>query len=115
MDDMLWLGVHPDNEKDLLNISDFIRNDSYGSPDGLRRGVLGRVFNFNVMVSTVFASDEVMFWHKTAIGYATQMQPFFKRDEDLANVSDEFLLAMVYGVETLDSGKRQVKANTTGA
>lgn len=114
MDDQLFIGMHPDNEKDLLGISDFIRNDSYGSPDGLRRGILGRVFNFNIVVSTVFVSDEVIFWHKSAVAYATQMAPMFRRDEDLDNVADKMLLAQVYGVKSLDSGKRMVLANTTG-
>ncbi len=115
MDDNLYLGIHPDQEKPLLLISDFIRNDSYGSPDGLRRGVLGRVYNFNVIVHTEFATGELVFWHKSAVAYATQMQPMFERDKDLSNVADEFLLAQVYGTKVLDSGKRQVLFNATGA
>jgi N4-gp56 family major capsid protein len=114
-DDQWYLGIHPTQEKALLGIADFIRNDSYGSPEGLRRGILGKVFNFNVVVHTGFDPAEVVGWHKSAVGYANQMQPMFKRDEDLSNIADEFLLAMVYGCEVLDSGKRQVLVNATGA
>jgi hypothetical protein len=114
-DDMWWMGIHPDQEKALLGISDFVRADTYGSPEGLRRGILGKVYNFNVMVHTGFDAGELVMWHKSAVGYASQQAPVFMEDDDLLNVSHQTLMYQVYGSKVLDSGKRQVLFNATGA
>lgn len=50
------------------------------------------VRGFRVIMHTSVASDEVHFYHKSAVGYAAQLQPEFKRDDDLPNVAEEFLL-----------------------
>lgn len=108
-DDQWVMGINPDKETDLLNIADFIRNDSYGSPEGLRRGVLGKVFNFNVLVHTEIADTELLFWHPSHVGYASQTGATFDEDKDLPNIAQQMLLFQVYGQKVLDSGKRGVR------
>lgn len=115
MDDTLYMGIHCDQEKSLLGIADFIRADAYGDPSGLRLGVVGRVFNFQVIVHTEFDPGELVFWHKSAVGYASQMAPSFMEDDDLDNVAKKMLLFHVYGTQVLDAGRRNVLFNATGA
>jgi hypothetical protein len=115
MDDQLFMGIHCDQEKSLLSIADFVRADSYGSPEGLRMGMIGRVYNFNVVVSTAFDAGELVFWHKSAVGYASQQAPSFMQDDDLDNIARKLLLYHVYGTKVLSGGVRQVLFNATGA
>lgn len=100
--------ISPKDEKALLGIADFVRADSYGSPNGLVNGVVGRVYGFPVIVTNVATDDRAILYHKSAVGFASQMQPEYSTDQDLKNTAKEYLLQMIYGVSVLDSGKRQV-------
>ena len=113
--DNRFLLVSPDQEKSLLNIDEFISADKYGSPQGLREGELGRVHGFTVIMHTEVAAAEMIAYHQSAVGYASQVEPRFETDRKLAEVAEEFLIQMKYGVEVLDGGKRQVVFNATGA
>lgn len=110
-----WMVVSPDQEKAVLNLSNFIEVDKYGSTTPIQNGELGMVYGFRVKMHTEAAATDSYFYHKSCIGIAFQMQPEFKTDDDLKNTAREFLLNEVYGLTELDSGKRQVKFNTTGA
>lgn len=110
----LVLLVSPDMEKSMLLISDFVRADQYGSSQGLREGELGRIYGMTVMCHTEMAVDESIVYHKTAVGYATQLQTRFDRDRNVLNVADTFVMSWLYGLNVLDSGKRQVLLNNDG-
>jgi N4-gp56 family major capsid protein len=103
-----FLGIHPTEEKAILSISDFVRADAYGSAGGLVNGEIGRLYGMTVVMSNVFDEGNSVVWHKSAIGYAAQLAAEYETDKDLAKVAKEYLLSMIYGVEVLDSGKRQV-------
>lgn len=113
--DNRFLVISPDQEKAMLLISDFVRADSYGNAGGLMNGELGRIYGFTVLMHTELAAVETLVYHKSHVAYASQIAPSFDTDKDLKNVSDEFLLHMLYGVKVLDSGKRGVLFNTAGA
>ena len=106
--DNRFLGIAPDQEKALLSISDFVRADAYGSAGGLVNGEIGRIYGMTVVMSNVFTAARAYVWHKSAVGFAQQMTPEYSTDVDLKNTAKEYLLQHVYGVEVLDSGKRQV-------
>lgn len=108
MDNRVLL-IAPDEEKALLGISNFIRADAYGSAGGLVNGEIGRVYGMTVVMSNVVTAGLASVFHKSAVGFAQQLQPEYDTDKDLKNTAKEYLLNMVYGVEVLDSGKRQVK------
>lgn len=110
-----FMVISPDQEKAMLLISDFVRADAYGSASGLINGEIGRVFGFTVLMHTELTAAEVLFYHKSHVGMAMQLAPEYKTDFDLASVSDEFLLHQLYGVKVMDSGKRGVLFNGTGA
>lgn len=111
----VFVGFHPTQEKDLLGISDFVRADTYGSPEGLVNGQIGRIYGMSVILSTEFGAAEMLTWHRTAVGYASQAATQFKRDDDLENIAEKLLMWNVYGTKRLDTGKRQVLTNATGS
>lgn len=104
-----FLAVAPDEEKALLAIENFIRADAYGSAGGLINGEIGKLYGMTVVMSNVVTAGLPIVYHKSAVGFAQQMTPEYKTDFDLKNTSKEYLLQHIYGVEVLDSGKRQVK------
>lgn len=106
--------VGPDQEKAALGVDNFIEQDKYGPNMAIMKGELGMVRGFRVIMHTSVASDEVHFYHKSSVGYASQLQPEFKRQDDLPNVAEEFLLHHIYGLKMMDSGKRAVIVNDDG-
>lgn len=110
-----YMVIHPTQEKAMLLLSDFVRADSYGSPNGLREAELGRIYGFTVLMHNSMTNPNSLFYHKSHVGYATQMQPQFDSDKELKSVSMQYLMHLLYGVLVLDSGKRGVLINATGA
>jgi len=108
-------GVVPsDKEKDLMNISEFTRVDEAGSSMALRNGQIGQLFGF-VMLSSeeIPTSGAALFYHRTCAATASQMQPKTEKDRDLPNLADRWSISRLWGVKTLDSGKRQVHFTET--
>jgi hypothetical protein len=60
----LYLAVSADQEASLLKISNFVKSDAYGVSN-IANGVIGRVYGFNVVVSTQLAA-------KTAYAFSTE-------------------------------------------
>lgn len=110
-----FMAISPTKEKEMLQIANFIEVDKYGPNDAISNGELGRVYGFRVLMHTELAAAESVFWHKSHVGFAGQLQPEFKKDEDLANVADEYLLHTIYGTIVLDGGKRGVFFNGSGS
>ena len=110
-----FMVIPPDQEKAVLLISDFVRADTYGTPAGLREAELGRIYGFTVMMHTELAAADSLFYHKSHVGYASQIAAKFDRDRNVPALSDEFALSMLYGTKVLDSGKRGVYFNGSGA
>jgi len=115
MDGSLYCLISPDQEKNMLNIANFISAEQYGGREALLNGEIGRVFGFKILVSTILAGVDALFYHSSHVGWALQGAPEFKQDYSLQSVSDEFLLNQIYGVNALDSGKRGVYFNGTGS
>jgi N4-gp56 family major capsid protein len=113
--DNRFMVISPDQEKAVLLLSDFVRADSYGNANGLMNGELGRIYGFTVMMHTELSAAHALFYHKSHVGYATQLQPEFQTDMDLASVSKEYLLHQIYGTKVMDLGKRGVFFNGSGA
>ena len=112
-----FLVIPPDQEKAMLLISDFVRADSYGSPAGVRNAELGRIYGFTVMMwnDATLPATEMVAYHKTHVGYATQIGSKFETDRDVPALANNYAMSWLYGVDVLDSGKRGVRFNTTGA
>lgn len=109
------LAISPRDQKAMLAISDFVRADSYGSPEGLINGRIGRVYGFDVIKSNqVDVTGGVLAYHPNSMVYARQMAMSFESDRNLAEVGTEYLMNHLYGSKVLYDGKTIVRINDTG-
>ena len=106
--------ISPTKEKEMLSIANFIEVDKYGPNDAISNAELGRIYGFRVLMHTELAAAESLFWHRSHVGYASQLDAEFKKDQNLSKVADEYLLHKLYGTLVLDGGKRGVFFNGTG-
>lgn len=104
--------IDPTQEANVLKISSFVKVNESGSEQALRNGLIGRVFGFDVIMSPQADVAKSMFYHQTAIVFARQLQPRYQTQPDLINLGVRNSVDHVYGVKTLDSGKRQVMVGT---
>lgn len=103
-----YLGINPTEEKAILAIADFVRADAYGSAAGLQSGVLGSLYGTKVIVHNSFTAGNAVMWHPSHVGVGIQEQMSYDTMKDLANLATRHSWDMIYGVKTLDSGKRGV-------
>lgn len=109
-----FLLVNPVQEAALLTIENFIHAEKYMSNAPIMTAEIGKVYNFTVLMSNVAADDEVVMYHKSAIGIGMQLQPTFDTDKNLKNIADEFLLNQLYGVKAMQAGLAHVIVNDDG-
>ena len=107
-----YIGIGPAQEKNMLNIANFIDAEKYGSSEPIMNGEIGKVFGLKVIVHTGFGAETCV-WHPTAVGMAFQEGVRVQRDYDLANLAWRFSLDYLAGFEVLDSGKRNVLLEET--
>lgn len=107
-----YLGVGPDQEANMLKISDFIDASKYGSNQPIVNGEIGMVYGMRVVVHTSIANEAIA-WHPTACAFALQQAIRVQRDYDLANLATRYSLDYVGGFKVLDSGKRNVHLQET--
>ena len=107
-----YMGVGSDQERNLLSISDFIDASKYGSNEPIMNGEIGKIYGMRVIVHTSL-TNEALFWHPSAAGYAIQSGTRFQSDKDLANLATRYSLDYLAGFKVLDSGKRNVHITET--
>lgn len=103
-----YLGINPEEEKQMLLLADFVRADAYGSAAGLQMGVLGQIYGFKVIVHNGFTAGQSIVWHPSHAAIGIQELVSYDSDKDLPNLSVRHSWDMIYGTKTLDSGKRGV-------
>jgi hypothetical protein len=103
-----YLGIHPTEEKAILSIADFVRADAYGSAQGLQAGILGSLYGTKVICHNSFTAGNSVMWHPSHVAVGIQEQIAYDTDKDLPNLSTRHSWDMIYGVKTLDAGKRGV-------
>jgi hypothetical protein len=113
--DRRFMLIGPDVEAEILAITDFVEVQKYGSADAIQNGELGRLFGFQVLMSTQQASAEVLFYHPTTCAFARQLSPRVQRENDLDHLGQKVVIDHLYGAVSLDGGKRTVKVNASGA
>lgn len=105
----MFMAIHPTQEEDILSISDFIHADTYGNPNGIQNGELGRIFGFRVVVSNNVTEDTSLFYHRTHAAFARQWDIQLEEDFVIDNLSDKYVGYALAGFVTLDGGKRGVR------
>lgn len=112
-----FLLLPPDQEKAMLQIDNFIQADRFGNSDAIQNGQIGKVFGIKVLKSTssnLAVSDAIMY-HRDAVAYATQQSAKLETERNALAIAEDFVLSMLYGVQVLDGGNRQVVLNSSGA
>jgi hypothetical protein len=107
-----YVGISAAMEKAVLGINDFVQAQTYGNAQGLQQGVLGTIYGMKVIVHTGFADAKSIFYHPSHVAVAIQELVSYDMDKDLANLAERHSWDMIYGVKTLDSGKRGVLVGT---
>ena len=69
-----WLVVGSDQEKVLLKIPEFSRNDIYGQ-SVIPRGFLGNLYGVNVMIHNGVAAQQAYMWEMDGLGMGLQSGP----------------------------------------
>lgn len=110
-----WGIINPSKEKDLLNISEFVRVDEAGGSAALRNGQIGRLFGYDIVVyqGTEATSGASYFGHQSACAVARQMAPKIEMQRQIEHLGDRWSISHIYGIKVLDSGKRFVRITET--
>lgn len=106
-----YLAVDPVGYSELLAISDFVRVDAIAAnqtTEGIRPGVVGRIYGFEVFMSNAVTEDQNIAFHKSALAYGVQQNITYETDLDLPNLATLHSFDQIYGVKGLDAGKRVV-------
>jgi len=109
-----FMVISTEQESELLNIDGFVDADKYGSRESLLNGEIGRLFGFTVICTTTCESDVTLYYHRSALAFARQVEPTWERQRaDLAYLADDYSLSSLFGVKAMDAGKRIVVASAS--
>jgi hypothetical protein len=106
-----YLAVDPVAYSELLAVSDFVRVDAINAnqmTEGIRPGVVGRIYGFEVFMSNAVTEDQNIAFHRSALAYGVQQGITYQTDMDLPNLAMRHSFSQIYGLKGLDLGKRHV-------
>jgi hypothetical protein len=113
-DGSLYAAISPLNEEAILNASDFVDVDKFGSEaERLKStGVIGRIYGWYVIPRVIVGDNENVFYHSSAMAIARQMAPKMASQYDIHNQATLASAAQLYGVKVMQGGKACVKIGT---
>jgi N4-gp56 family major capsid protein len=100
--------INPKQKKQIRNLGDFTDASKYGNNSVLMTGEIGEIFGFKILATNACTVDRAVAYHRTHAVFAMQQALRFKMQDDLDQVATKCLMTALYGVKTLDSGKRGV-------
>lgn len=104
--------ISPAQEASILAISEFVRVDESGGSEALRNGRIGKLFGFDIYVTSLAEDAKSMFYHQSALAWARQLMPKTEFFRDVPMLADRYSISHIYGRKILDSGKRVVLMGT---
>jgi len=107
-----FIGIGPEKEAEILNISDFITASVYGVGAPLASGQIGSIYGSRVILHTGFA-DRMVMWHPASVGFAYAYGAKVESARDLPNLSTRHSISLSWCCKVLDSGKRLVHVDST--
>jgi hypothetical protein len=110
-----YMAVSAKKEYELLNIANFIQAERYGSNEPIANGEIGKIFGFKVILDPSLADAETLFWHKSAVAFAMQLNPELKAQDHLPGIKKQYLMHTIGGAKVLLAGKAQVFLNGSGS
>lgn len=110
LDGQLFLLVSVEQEKNMLDIANFIQADQYGSREALLNGEIGKIYGMRVLVSNLLVDFEAFAYHRSCISFAAQKDTSFERQRaDVTLQAWEYSFSNGYGASLMDAGERIVK------
>jgi N4-gp56 family major capsid protein len=103
-----FLAVNPKQYWHIAGLSNFIEASKYGNNIALLSGEVGQILGLKVLMTNSVTVDKVLVYQREHVAFARQSQVTWQQAYKLANGSIEFLLQHIYGLKTLDLGKRGV-------
>jgi len=97
---------------DLAEIRDYGQS---GSTDGLVKGQFSEIGGFKLLWSNNATAGEMLCWTPSALAFGMQKTVTFEQERQASYERDYVALKASYGRKVLDSGKRVVLFNATGA
>lgn len=110
-----YLAVSPLQYTQLLAVNEFSRTDAINAnqtTEGIRPGVVGRIYGFEVFMSQAVEDSKSIAFHRSALAYGVQQGVRYQTDEDLPNLSTLHSFDQIYGLKGLDSGLRHIILGT---
>ncbi len=101
--------------KACMNIENILDASKSLSNEALINGVFSKIAGFNLVMSTNCDADEMICYHKSALGFGMKKAVTFEKERQASKERDFLSLKTSYGRKILDSGKRVVLFNATGA
>ena len=114
-DERRFLAINSDQETDILGLPKFTEADKYGSNMPLLTGEIGKILGFRVVVTENVTSSTALAYHSSHVAFARQKEITWFSQFDPDYSYTKYLLETLYGLKTLDSGKRGILLNNTGA
>ena len=111
-----YMLINPNQQLVLLQIAALQNANTFGSREAYQNGFLMELFGFKIVMTTssALADDEVVFYHKSAVGFARQMSTKFRVQEQAFAHAVDYSLSQIFGSILLDGGGRAVLYNNDG-
>lgn len=106
-----YFAVNPIGYSQLLSVSDFVRFDAIAANQvnvGIRPGVIGNIYGFEVFMSQAVVTAQNIAFHKSALAYGVQQGVTYKTQEQVEHLAMRHSFSQLFGLKGLDLGKRHV-------
>lgn len=110
-----YLLVSPEIKVHLLGKTEIQDASKSGSNSALVNGEFARLFGFTMVESNVVPANECVAYHMSAAAFAMQKQVEYIEEPQRSKGREFIAVRTKYGTKVMDTGKRCVLLNSTGA
>jgi N4-gp56 family major capsid protein len=105
-----YLLISPASESSLLELDEFVSAEKIADGGAtLRNGMIGRIFGFDVLISSQAEDLKSLFYHKMAAVFGKQIEPSIEYFRDTKKLSDLWSVSALWGAEIMQGGSMIVK------
>lgn len=112
--DQTYLVVHPDQKKEMLNITEFTENQVYGAPT-IISGQIGQVYGIPVLVHNGLTTGQALMFEKEGLAIGFQQGPLMSEQmaNDYGSQSKRVAMDQLFGVKGLQLGEKGLGATAS--
>lgn len=101
-----FLLINPQEERDMLDIADFIDASKYGSSDPIQNGEIGRVYGLRVLKSNLITANQSLCYHREglALGFQARANVGEQSAIEYGTGSKKMAMDQLYGYKVLQGG-----------